>query len=156
MAAKGPKNAPLKVSIRIEGYREARKAIRQLSPDAKRNLRAASLELSQFLAGQVKSAAMSDSAQSALMAPTVRAVRGIVPGVEVGGMAGVGRHGNPAYDVLFGAEFGATAYPQFRPHRGREGYFIFPTIEENDERIGQMWLAAVDETVAQFSGDGEG
>jgi hypothetical protein len=150
------RNKPLKVTIRIEGYREARKAIRQLSPDAKKHLRAAALELSQFLAGQVRAAATADSAQSALLAPTVRAVKGVVPGVEIGGSAAVGRHGTPAYDILFGAEFGASQFPQFRPHRGREGYFIFPTIEQNDQEIGQAWLAAVDATVEQFSDGGEG
>lgn len=50
-------------------------------------------------------------------------------------------------DVFFGAEFGGQARPttrQFLRHRGRSGYFFWPTVRRLKDKIAQDYLAAID------------
>jgi len=50
-------------------------------------------------------------------------------------------------DVFFGAEFGGQARPttrQFLRHRGRSGYFFWPTVRKMKDKIAQDYLAAID------------
>ena len=49
-------------------------------------------------------------------------------------------------DVFFGAEFGGQAQPrtkQFLRHRGRSGYFIWPTVRKEKENIAKEYLDAI-------------
>jgi len=50
-------------------------------------------------------------------------------------------------DVFFGAEFGGQARPttrQFLRHRGRSGYFFWPTVRKMKDKIAQDYLAAIE------------
>lgn len=151
-----PRNKPLVLPFQVTGSRATLKAFRQLPKDAADELRAASMELASEMAGWIAEAAAGDTAQSALMIGTIKVRRDRIPVVEVGGDAPVGRHGSPAYAILFGAEFGASQYPQFRPHRGKQGYFIFPTVEANAAAIGARWMDAADAIIAKWSATSEG
>jgi hypothetical protein len=49
-------------------------------------------------------------------------------------------------DVFFGAEFGGQATPrtqQFLRHRGRSGYFFWPTVRKEKENIAREYLDAI-------------
>jgi DNA polymerase II small subunit/DNA polymerase delta subunit B len=49
-------------------------------------------------------------------------------------------------DVFFGAEFGGQASPrtkQFLRHRGRSGYFFWPTVRKEKENIAKEYLDAI-------------
>jgi hypothetical protein len=49
-------------------------------------------------------------------------------------------------DVFFGAEFGGQARPrtkQFLRHRGRSGYFFWPTVRKEKENIAKEYLDAI-------------
>jgi hypothetical protein len=50
-------------------------------------------------------------------------------------------------DVFFGAEFGGGARPttqQFLRHRGRSGYFFWPTVRNKKNEIATEYLNAID------------
>jgi hypothetical protein len=50
-------------------------------------------------------------------------------------------------DVFFGAEFGGQARrttDQFLRHRGRSGYFFWPTVRKLKNKIAEDYLAAID------------
>ncbi|MFI5561504.1 hypothetical protein ACIA2T_19675 [Amycolatopsis japonica] len=97
---------------------------------------------------------MTESRQAALIAPTIRAARDRVPAVQAGGMRRVGRNKKPAYKVLFGSEFGARTYKQFKPHRGAEGYWFFPLVERDAQDISAAWSKAANDIVKEFGSDG--
>lgn len=67
-------------------------------------------------------------------------------GTEFGG----GRHGKGRPMQRRSYEDGSTkggkhAYTtQFRPHKGRTGYFFFPTVRDESANIDKMYAAAVD------------
>lgn len=146
----------MKIQMHITGARETLAAFRRLPKDASTELRERSLKLSELLANRAMAAGRSDSRQSALVAGTVKPRKDRVPVVEVGGSARVGRHGTPAWKILFGAEFGAgPSLPQFRPHRGREGYWFFPTVKAEQSTIDREWNEAADEIVRKFSEGGD-
>jgi hypothetical protein len=75
-------------------------------------------------------------------------------GVEFGG----GKHGkgNPAPRKSFrdgSTKGGKYAYTkQFRPHRGRQGYFFYPTVREEGATIERLYGEAVQRVLRKVSG----
>ena len=150
----------LQINLRLTGARETLAAFRALPKDASTELRVASKELAGQMVGWIVARARSDSAQSALLAPTVRAVSDRVPAVQVGGSRMLARSSGgtvAAWRVLFGANFGASRWPQFRPHRGRgqQDYFIWVSIDEHADEIDKAWNAAADKVIRKWSQGGE-
>jgi hypothetical protein len=160
----------LTVKVHIDGVRETLAAFRALPKDATAELRTASLRLAELVADRARTAAVADSPQSALLAPTVKAVRDRVPAVQVGGTRRVGRNKAPAWQILFAAEFGMNkrsgwySTPKYRDsrtrqargHQGRDGYWFFPTVEAEAAMINREWNAAADRILRAFGGGGDG
>jgi hypothetical protein len=147
-------NKAISISLHVEGARETLAAFRRLPKDANNALRDRSLELAQALATKVASAARSDSGQSALIAPTVKARRDRIPFIEAGGSTRVGRNRVPAYKVIFGSEFGARTLPQYRPHVGKGSYWMFKTVEANEAEIMSTWMKAAADIQREFESGG--
>lgn len=56
--------------------------------------------------------------------------------------------GGPKAPAFFGHEFGGGARPntrQFPIHRGRDGYFLYPTVREEMAKAGERWMQIFDE-----------
>lgn len=133
----------LTVTIRISGLRETVRAFKNWPSDAITEIRAASFSIAGYVATKIKVSARLN-AQSALIAPTVRAMKDRLPVVVAGGNRRVGSNRVPAYKVLFGAEFGAVTLAQFRAFQSG-GYFFFVTVDREREYIQNEYLGAVDE-----------
>lgn len=147
--------------IRIEGARETLAAFREMPKDATTELRKASLKIAESLAVQLRGVAAGDSAQTALMAPTIKAMRDRLPAVQAGGSnrAGAqsrrskGQRPTQAGDILFGSEFGARFLKQYRPHRGAASYWFFKTVQDEEGgRIAREWDHAADEIIRKWGG----
>ena len=77
-------------------------------------------------------------------------------------------------DIFFGAEFGGGKYgrgnpttrqtrggrlvrkgggytTQFKPHRGRQGYFLYPTIRDNRTEILRLYAANIEDVRRRFN-----
>jgi hypothetical protein len=147
----------ISVSLKIDGVHETLAAFRRLPKEATAALRDANQEISEDMADKIRSAARSSDAQSALVAPGIKARRDRVPSVQVGGKKKVGRNRVPLDKILFGANFGATYLKQFRRHNGGAGsddYFFFSTVEENEPRIAKAWTDAADKVLDQWGRGG--
>jgi hypothetical protein len=154
----------LTVVVHIDGVHETLAAFRQMDKSSQDKLRAASFDLATMLAGKAQAAARAESGQAALLAPTVRAVRDRVPVVQAGGARRVGRKRAPAWGILFGSEFGMNARSgwyaapkfdneprrQYKRHNGSQGYWFFPTVEENQDEIAKGWNKAADAIIRDF------
>jgi len=140
----------LTIKLHILGVRETLAAFRHLPREANNSLREQSMRLAASLAGHVAGAARADSPQSALMAPTVKAIRDRVPAISAGGTARVGRNQKPAFKILFGSEFGARTYRQFRPHLGTGSYWMFSTVQKNEAELSAAWGRAADDIAQSF------
>lgn len=140
------------ISVRIYGLKEVRRALRKLPDDAQEEMRQGALRIAENLAGKIRAAAAASDAQSALMAPTVKADRsGYMPMVTAGGDRLVGRNRKPAKKILFGSEFGASVLRQFRPHLGAGSYWFFKTQERNKPATDREWSDVAGEIIGRWS-----
>lgn len=156
---------PIVTGMKIEGYEETARALRELGPEAEAELKAAEVRIAKLLASKVKGAGRSKGRQAAVVAGSVRAITGrSSPTVQIGGSSPRGSGGGTAQNLLFGSEFGMSGQGgagegtrNFRPHgflsRVRSGMWIYPTIAANNRVIFAEWERATDEIVQGFGGD---
>jgi hypothetical protein len=142
--------------VDIKGLDETLRAFRRMPKEANKSLRERSLDLADLLARSAAQAGRASDAQSALVAQGVKSKKDRIPGVRAGGATRVGRNRAPLHKILFGAEFGANRLKQFRPHRGREGYWLFPTVRRESPRIEKEWEKVADDVVRDFLKDDVG
>lgn len=129
--------------IRVEGVRELSKALRDVGPEAKAELAGASKTVAGFVASDSAQAAASLGGVAAKTAPYLKA-RG-----SASGSAGVALGGARA-PFAGGAAFGSDRYKQFKPWRGNgstAGYFLYPQIRSNAERIVSEYTQALDDII---------
>lgn len=150
------KKTSLTIRVTEEGVLDTLKALNRLPKDANNELRDRAQKLAESLVPKIQSAARADvSPQAALMAPLVKARRDRLPVIVAGGTKRVGRRRVPAWAVLFGAEFGANRFPQFRKaHTGRDGSWLFGVVESERTAIFRAWDQAADAVVRKFSDGG--
>jgi hypothetical protein len=139
------------ISWRFQGLDEVIRATRHLPDQAQREIADKREELSQRLAGLVRSAARASSRQSARAAVTVR------PG-DGAQMVTAGPH-----PLLFGSNFGIlrrtgwyskhryinSTERQFRPWigQGSNDYWFYRTIKAEQPAIDDAWAQALDAIV---------
>lgn len=133
----------------VTGLEEIDRLLSRLPDQVQKELTAA---LAEYAAGEqdrIRAAARRVSAQAALAARSVTAGRTRDGGrISAGGSVKItGRVSGG--DLFFGAEFGGGARPQtrqFRPYEPR-GYWFFPTLRDDEDRMVRMIAAAVDEAL---------
>ena len=142
-------------------------AFKTMPKEAQDMLRAETQKLVGTLADEMKRKAASapNPAQAMLLARSIKANKDRVPSITIGGgrKVPVKRKKTPGSpqptqsDFLWGAEFGVKdggpgtfkqggrkfAHYSGRMGRGSRGYFIFPTLRKNQERIRQEYLGTV-------------
>lgn len=146
--------AKVKGFTTIEGLNAA---LRMLPKEASAKLRDASVDIAADIASEASGRARSQGGAASLVAPSIRATRDRVPVVKMGGSTRLPASGNgwarsrggarqTIGDVIWGAEFGGGARPttlQFQPHRGRTGYFLWPTVRDNNRDIHERYSDAL-------------
>lgn len=156
------------LTLHIDGIRETLAAFKQLPKEASDELRNRTKELSEALAGAARTAAEGQGRKGKLLAQTVKARRDRVPVVVAGGTKRLGKKRTPAFALLFTSEFGSNrrtgwygrpryrrgGHQQFKPHRGQQGYWFFPTVEREEPEIARAWQQAADAIVNRFSEGG--
>jgi hypothetical protein len=63
----------------------------------------------------------------------------------------IGGSGSDAEQMALGTEFGGQRRKttmQFRPHRGREGYFFWPSVRSHSDEIKKKWDALLDRLIS--------
>jgi hypothetical protein len=142
----------LTITIRVDGLKETLRALNNLPKDADKEIREKAAVLSHKIAAAAAASGRREGSQAAVVATTVRARRDRVPVVTAGGSKRLGRNREPAYKLLFGSEFGATRLRQYKPHIGRDSYWFFRTVEDEQVTIMAEWMKAADEIIEKFGG----
>ena len=132
----------------LDGIAGLNRALRALPKEASAQLRDASQEIAGEVADKARSRAAGMGGVAAKVAPSIKASRDRIPVVKMGGSKKLerGRSGDrqTVGDVIWGAEFGGqgrTTTQQFLPHRGQDGYFLWPAVREAD--IGERYSEAL-------------
>lgn len=157
--------------IHVDGADEAIAKLKGLDKAANAAIRDAAGEIVKSEVPAIQAAARAESKQARLVASVIRAKRDRFPVIVAGGSkkvvpsrkisrsrtektkTGRGKLVKPsAGQIFFGAEFGGqgrSTTQQFKPHRGKHGYFFWPTIRRDEEKIARQWLEAVDQVVGE-------
>lgn len=147
-----PPKRQLVINVEISGLRETLRALRDLPKDASAELRDEAGKIAADMVGWIQAAANADTPQSAAVGATAKVARDRVPAVTVGGATKITSSRAPAYAILFGANFGARSFPQFREWAGKgQDYFIFANIDDHQAEIEERWLSAADRVIAAWS-----
>jgi hypothetical protein len=160
----------VKVTIDMKDLRPVLKELNDMDKEANRELKDDVQSITMWMAGVIKQAAYGHEfypQQAAVVAATVKGNRDRVPNVTVGGSRGRTSGGANAGQLLFGNEFGGdrnafgnlTAFQNGgyrfpkrtdREGRGNKGYWIFPTLKDNQKEITEKWFAAVTKVLSNW------
>lgn len=125
--------------VRVHGLNELNRALRTMGKEFQKELTQTNKDVAGLVADDAKAAAYALGGVAAKVAPSVKAAGGTTwAGVSFGGAA---------YPFAAGAEFGSYRYRQFRPWRGNgsdAGYFLYPAIRQDAERIETEYTEALD------------
>ena len=130
--------------VEIKGVSQLLRALGKISKDLQNDVRDASGKIAADLVSGARAAA--NTKQQSLAASALKVKRDRVPVVRVGRT--MLRPGLKGTDIFYGAEFGGGLRPetqQFPPHRGKRGYFLYPTAKARGRRYADMWADAVDD-----------
>lgn len=131
--------------VSVEGLAELRKALKAISADAPKELNAASKKVATFVAADARAAAEGLGGVAGHVAPSI----GAVGNARGGGVS----FGGSSYPMAEGAEFGGQGRPttqQFKPHLGRTGYFVYPTIRRDGDRIESTFVELLDHLMRKY------
>lgn len=131
-------------SYEIKGLRQLLKALNKIPKDLQNDVRDASQQIASDLVSGAKNAAHTPLQN--LAASGLKAKRDRVPVVRVS--KAMLRPGTRGTDVFYGAEFGGgrrSTTQQFPAHRGKRGYFLYPTARARGRRYSDLWADAVDD-----------
>lgn len=134
--------------VKVDGLAELNRALRRMGPEFQKELKGANLDVAQLVAEDARAAARSLGGVAAKTAPSIQA-KGYTQsaGVALGG---------PGYEFAGGAEFGSIRFKQFQPWRGNgsdAGYFVYPSIRADLERIETEYTAAIDALIKRVGLD---
>jgi len=127
----------------IKGLNQLLKVLSKIPKELQNEVRDASQEIAGDLVAGAQRAA-STPLQN-LAASGLKAKRDRVPVVRVPKTQA--RPGVKFTDIFYGAEFGGGARPttqQFLPHKGKQGYFLYPTARSQARANTEKWAEAVD------------
>lgn len=155
-------------TIRFKNVAGLNKALRQLPKECARQLNVASNEIAQKVAAKASGRARQVGGIARHVAPSIRAGGGKVPVIRMGDTSTLPESGNgwerkrtgpgqTVGDVIWGAEFGAKNYAQFSPWLGSgtgAGYFLWPTIRENNDETQDRYLEALSDAIAKIKPQG--
>jgi hypothetical protein len=122
-------------------------ALRKLPKETSKELRDASVTIASDVSKKASGKASALGGAAGLVASTLRGTRDKVPVIRMGGAKRLppktvkGKSRKRTGDkqtvgnIIWGAEFGAKSYPQFSPHLGKTGYFLWPTVRAEQGNI---------------------
>ena len=153
----------IKIQPDMRDLRDTLKALNKMDKEANTELKDDVQSITMWMANAIQQAGFAHPIylrQAEIVARTVRGNRDRIPSVTIGGSKGRVSGGANAGQLLFGNEFGGdrnafgnkTAFKnggfRFPPRtdregRGNVGYWIFPTLKENQTTLTDKWKAAV-------------
>lgn len=144
--------------IQIDGLADFLRDLAKTYPDFNKEARIASQGVAELLvvAATFEAASVTRDRQALQVMKGMKAQRDRIPTIKLQDRSGFVSVSKPNRsrktkvtrgDVFFGAEFGGAARPstrQFLRHRGKSGYFFWPTVRKNKDNIAKEYLNAID------------
>jgi hypothetical protein len=156
-------NDPIEIIGIAEFLRDAQRANQNFDKEMKKAARQVAANL--IIKAKEEAATVTRSRQAIQVMRGMRARSIITPTVSLSHKSPFISKSNPNKnrkrpvtrgDVFFGAEFGGGVRPrtqQFLRHRGRKGYFFWPTVRKEKENIAKEYLDAIDRVLVKLADD---
>lgn len=144
---------PLKAEYDKADIRIILKSFKAMSDEAIDQSKRVGFELAEYAAGKIRNYAVgSRYIGSSRIAENVKISKSSKIGEFAYGYKSqrVFSGGASTEELVAGLEFGASQYPQFPGHRGREGYFIYPTLRKIQPELINRWETAFDKILKEF------
>lgn len=138
------------VAIEVIGLKDLLRVLNKLPKEFNAQIRDAASDIATDLKDSATAAARTPLQR--LAASALRVKRDRVPIVRSG--TTIVRPGTRANDIFFGAEFGGRRRPttqQFLEHRGRRGYFLYPTARAHGSHYMDLWTKAIEKAMADWN-----
>lgn len=129
-------------AVQVKGLADFQRELKALDSRLPRELTAANKAAAEFIAGRARSRASGLGGVAAKTAPSIRAAA-----EQRRSKINLGGDNAP---WALGAEFGGRGRPttqQFQPHRGREGYFLYPTIRDTEAEFMDVYERCIDQVM---------
>ena len=126
------------LAAEVRGLKELQRELRAADPELARQLQQVNKRLVESVADEARSAA-----GASVSTRSKASIRPQASGREARVTAGGAR-----VPEFYGQEFGGGRRPrtrQFPPHRGREGYFLWPTVRRRLRTAAEEWADIFDE-----------
>ncbi|GAB4333692.1 MAG: hypothetical protein Kow0010_20360 [Dehalococcoidia bacterium] len=126
------------LAAEMRGLKELQRELRAADPELARRLQQVNKRLVEGVADEARS-----QAGPSVSTRSKASIRPQASGREARVVAGGAR-----VPEFYGQEFGGGARPrtrQFPPHRGREGYFLWPTVRRRLRTAYEEWADIFDE-----------
>lgn len=126
------------LAAEVRGLKELQRELRAADPELARQLQQVNKQLVESVADEARSAAAASVSNR-----SKASIRPQASGREARVVAG-----GPRVPEFYGQEFGGGKRPrtrQFPPHRGREGYFLWPTVRRRLRVASEEWADIFDE-----------
>jgi len=137
-------------TVEVEGLKETLRAFNKFGKEANSELRAAARDIATATAREAAGKAKGQGKMASAVAESIVAKSDRVPRIDSGGRKKVTSRGTAAGALFFGTEFGGSQ-PQFRPHLGQQGYFLWPTIRQRQSRDIALYQRALDNLIDRWS-----
>lgn len=135
--------------INVVGLKELQRELKHLDAEWPKELRAANKEAAEMVARRTRSSFARGPGVSPKVVPSIRALaQQRSAAVKIGGQR---------FPFALGAEFGGGKYrkgrptpaggytTQFRPHRGKKGYHLYPTLRASTDEVVDIYGDLVDD-----------
>ena len=155
----GRDESKIGVAIQVEGLTDILNDLQRIEPNFNKEMRKAGQAVAQLLVNEAvkEAASVTRSRQALEVMKGMRAQSDRLPTIKLASKSGFvsksrpNRGRKPAAkvtrgQVFFGAEFGGGARKatnQFLRHRGRSGYFFWPTVRKEKKNIAEEYLRAI-------------
>ncbi len=120
--------------------------LRRIGPELKTEMEKTSGVIARKFVKDTRQAASTPREHAIVSSATVR--KHLVPKVSFGGSVLLATS-EPvtAGRLFFGTEFGGRVKNYWAPHRGKQGYVIYPTLRAHGREYATLWHVAVDRTL---------
>ena len=157
LAGGGRNERSIGVAIAVEGLTDLLNDLQRIEPNFNKEMRKAGKEVAQLLvvAATKEAASVTRARQALEVMKGMRAQSDRLPTIKLSSSSGFVSKSRPNRkrktkvtrgQVFFGAEFGGGARKstsQFLRHRGRSGYFFWPTVRQEKNNIAKEYLQAI-------------
>ena len=159
----------------VEGLNETLRAFSRLDKDAQKAARDEVQKVANLLAREIQNVTnRSRDPRIRHVGRTIRGTRERTPVIKIGRATRLpvsrGGTGPRASDLMFGMEFGSSGvgaavdtptarggapgwrFPPRSPRlgRGNEGYFIYPTVRQQQDRVTTLWANALEKAAREW------